>query len=147
MNTAVVDRILDAYIAVAEMAIQAIRPDVMYVFVTLAVIGLTWAHLRNAITQRESPINLLIVQFMMVGFFVWLLDNWGSLMKALMGGMVQLGLKAGGSAMSVDQFLHPSVIASNGITVAAPLIDAVGLWGWLTGSNILMALSMIIIII
>lgn len=146
MNTSVVDRLLDAYIAVSDAAIQAIRPDVMYVFVSLAVIGLTWTHLRNAISQRESPLNLLIVQFMTVGFFVWLLDNWAGWMKILMGGMVQLGLKAGGSMMTLDQFIHPSVIASTGLQVAAPLIDAVGFWGWVTGSNILMALSMIIII-
>lgn len=82
MNTSIADRLLDAYIAVGDAAIQAIQPEVMYVFVSLCIIGLTWAHLRNAITQRESPINLLIVQFMGVGFFVWLLNNWGTLMKA-----------------------------------------------------------------
>lgn len=147
MNTSVADRMLDAYIAVGDAAIQAIRPEVMFVMVTLAVIGLTWAHLRNTITQRESPVSLLIFQFMLVGFFVWLLDNWNYLMKALMGGMIQLGLKAGGSTMTPEQFLHPSQIASEGIRVAAPLVDAVGFWGWLTGTNILLALSMIIVII
>ena len=76
MNTSVADRLLDAYIAIGDAAVQAIRPDVMFVLITLAVIGLTWAHLRNALTLRESPINLLILQLMMVGFFVWLLENW-----------------------------------------------------------------------
>ncbi|QQP89908.1 P-type conjugative transfer protein TrbL [Skermanella sp. TT6] len=146
MNTSVADRLLDAYIAIGDAAVQAIRPDVMFVLITLAVIGLTWAHLRNALTLRESPINLLIMQFMTVGFFVWLLENWSGLMRALMGGMVQLGLKAGGNAMTPDQFLHPSEIASAGIRIAAPLIDAVGFWGWLTGTNVLLAVSMIIVV-
>lgn len=147
MNTSVVDRMLDAYIAVGDAAIQAIRPEVMYVFVSLCIIGLTWAHLRNAITQRESPINLLIVQFMGVGFFVWLLDNWGSLMNALMGGMIKLGLKAGGSIMTVDEFIHPSNIAAAGIQMLTPLIDAVGFWGWVTGSNVIMVFSMLLVIL
>ena len=106
MNTSIVDRLLDTYIAVGDGAIQAIRPDVMYILVTLAMIGLTWAHLRNAITARESPLNLLIVQFMMVGFFVWLLNNWASLMKVFMEGMIKLGLKAGGFAMSPEQTMR-----------------------------------------
>lgn len=147
MNTSVVDRMLDVYIAVGDAAIQAIRPEVMYVFISLCIIGLTWAHLRNAITQRESPINLLIVQFMGAGFFVWLLDNWGSLMNALMGGMVQLGLKAGGNIMTADQFIHPSQIVAVGIQILTPLIDAVGFWGWMTGTNIILVFSMLLTIL
>jgi type IV secretory pathway TrbL component len=93
MDTSIVDRTLDVYIAVGEAAVQAIRPEVMAVLVSLAVIGMTWAHLSNTITQRQNPISLLIFQFMTVGFFVWLLDNWTTLMNALMGGMIQMGLR------------------------------------------------------
>src|SRR5690242_16636797 len=103
---------LDVYIAIAEAAVQAIRPEVMGVMVALAVIGMTWAHLSNAITQRQNPISLLIFQFMTVGFFVWLLREWTPITRALMDGMVQLGLKAGGSTMTPQEFLHPSTIAA-----------------------------------
>lgn len=146
MNTGIVDRLLDTYIAVGDGAIQAIRPDVMYILVTLAMIGLTWAHLRNAITARESPLNLLIVQFMMVGFFVWLLNNWASLMKVFMEGMIKLGLKAGGFAMSPEQFLHPSEIAAAGVRIVTPLIDAIGLSGWFYGTNIILGVAMFVVI-
>jgi type IV secretion system protein TrbL len=146
MNTGIVDRLLDAYIAVGDGAIQAIRPDVMYILITLAVIGLTWAHLRNTITQRESSLNLLIVQFMMVGFFVWLLNDWGSLMKVFMEGMIKLGLKAGGFAMSPEQFWHPSEIASAGVRIVTPLINAIGLSGWFYGTNIILGVAMFVVI-
>jgi type IV secretion system protein TrbL len=147
VNTSTADTLLDTYIALGDAAVRAISPNVMAVLVSLAVIGFTWGHLSNAITQRQNPISLLVFQFMTVGFFVWLLREWDPLMKALMDGMVRLGLKAGGNAMTVDQFLHPSEIAANGIRVATPLIDAVGFWGWVTGTNIIMALSMVVIII
>ncbi len=146
MNTGIVDRLLDTYIAVGDGAIQAIRPDVMFILVTLAMIGLTWAHLRNAITARESPLNLLIVQFMMVGFFVWLLNNWASLMKVFMEGMIRLGLKAGGFAMSPEQFLHPSEIAAAGVRIVTPLIDAIGVSGWFYGTNIILGVAMLVVI-
>src|SRR5918994_4787454 len=146
MNTSIVDRLLDTYIAVGDGAIQAIRPDVMYILVTLAMIGLTWAHLRNAITARESSLNLLIIQFMMLGFFVWLLNNWASLMKVFMEGMIKLGLKAGGFAMSPEQFWHPSEIASAGVVIVTPLIDAIGLSGWFYGTNIILGVAMFVVI-
>lgn len=64
-----------------------------------------------------------------------------------MGGMIKLGLKAGGSVMTPDQFIHPSTIAATGIQILTPLIDAVGFWGWVTGTNILMVFSMLLIIL
>jgi type IV secretion system protein TrbL len=146
VDTGIIDTLLNAYIAIGDAAIIAISPSVMYVFVSLGVIGLTWAHLKNAISQRESPVTLLIVQFMLIGFFVWLLQNWTALTKILMAGMVKMGLLAGGNRMSETDFLHPSKIVAEGIRVAAPLIDAVGFWGWLTGSNIILGISMVIVV-
>jgi type IV secretory pathway TrbL component len=75
--------------------------------VTLA--GLFWAWGDNDVMQR------LVRKVLMVGTFVWILNNFANLSTILFQSFAGLGLKASGSSMALADFLKPGTLAAEGL--------------------------------
>lgn len=146
-NVAIIDKVLELFMALADVGITRIRPDVMWMFYTLGVIGITWQHIKNLHENKAHPIGLLFGQLMTIGFFVWILNNYTDLTTAFYLSMIKLGLIAGGlDDIDPKSFGHPSSLMKIGFEVARPLVDAMGVKGWFTGTNFLFGLSILFVL-
>lgn len=147
-NLAVIDKVLAAYVTVADVAVQNIRPEVMWMFGTLTVLGMTWQHIKNMAEGKAHPIGLLFGQLIVIGIFVWLLSGYTYLMNAFYLSMIKLGLLAGGKGgIDAASFGNPSSLLKMGMDISKPLYDAMGFVGWFTGTNLIIIVSFFVILV
>lgn len=146
-NVAIIDRILELFTILADAGVANIKPEVMWMFFMIGSIAMTWQHLKNLHENKAHPVGLLFGQLMTIGFFVWLFNNYTMLTTAYYLGMIKLGLLAGGlDGVDPKSFGHPSSLMKIGFEVAKPLLDAMGLKGWFTGTNFLFGLSVLMVL-
>ena len=101
-----------------------ISGDVQTVLATLVVISIAITAILWAIDENHKPSASLVRKVLLVGFFAWLVSQWHTLSQTVIDGFVSLGLKAGGGAMSLGDFLNsPSKIVMQGIKVCVGLFD------------------------
>ena len=91
---------------------------------TLVVISIAITAILWAIDENQNVLASLVRKVLLVGFFAWLVSQWHTLSQTVIDGFVSLGLKAGGGAMSLGDFLNsPSKIVMQGIKVCVGLFD------------------------
>lgn len=114
----VIDKFLNAYLAAINSGFGLLRPDVMNVFGILIVITIGITAVFWAIDENNAVVAGLFRKVLLIGFFAWLLNDWNGLTSTIVKGFAALGLKAGGSAMSVQAFLSsPSDLVYMGMTL------------------------------
>lgn len=146
-NLSVMDNILSLFTTLSDAGIERISPHVMWLFFSLATLALVWQHIKNMSTQRAHPIGLLFAQLITVGFFVWLLTRYEWITTQFYLSMIKLGLTVGGLGhLDPAKFGNPSSLLKIGLDVARPMIDAMGLTGWFTGTNAIMGVCMFVVI-
>jgi type IV secretion system protein TrbL len=146
-NLSVMDKVLAAYTNLADLAVKNISSEVMWLFFTLATIGFVWQHIKNMAGEKSHPIGLLFGQLIVIGFFVWILNNYTWITSQFYLSMINLGLIAGGiEGVDPAKFGNPSSLMKMGMDVSKPLFDAIGVIGWVTGTNIIMVVSMFVIL-
>ena len=101
----VIDQFLNAYLAAINSGFGLLRPDVMNVFGILIVITIGITAVFWALDENNAIVAGLFRKVLLIGFFAWLLNDWSGLTSTIVKGFAALGLKAGGSAMSVQAFL------------------------------------------
>jgi type IV secretion system protein TrbL len=146
-NLGVMDRVLKAFTNLADAGIEHISDEVMWLFFALTTISFVWQHIKNMATDKGHPIGLLFGQLVVIGFFVWLLQQYTWITTQFYLSMIKIGLIAGGlEIVPPEKFGNPSSLMKIGMDVSKPLFDAIGVVGWVTGTNIIMVLSMIIVL-
>ena len=146
-NLSVMDRVLTAFTNLADAGIERISDEVMWLFFALTSIGFVWQHIRNMATDKGHPLGLLFGQLMVIGFFVWILTQYTWITSQFYLSMIKLGLIAGGlEGVDPASFGNPSSLMKMGMDVSKPLFDAIGVIGWVTGTNVIMVLSMIVVL-
>jgi len=100
-----------------------IQGDVYWLFGTLLLINLTLAGLTWALSQDEV-LSALARRFLYIGFFAWLVMNWPSLINTVGNGFVRLGMKAGNSSITTQQFYNPGQIVATGWSGAWNMVTA-----------------------
>src|SRR5262245_13047886 len=104
MDSAVVNSFLDRFIAMADTGFGLIQGDVNYVVNALIVISIVLAGAQWALAQ-ESALAPFFRKVLFVGLFAFLINNWNALAGAINQSGAALGLKAGGSGLSLSD-LH-----------------------------------------
>ena len=95
--------------------------------IDLALAGLWWMfHKQNALTG-------LIQRLLLYGVFVWLVTGWPSLIEAVANGFIQVGVRGGGSTMSLVEFTQPSTIARLGLVATEPIFLHIRDYGFWAG--------------
>jgi type IV secretion system protein TrbL len=89
----------------------------------LAAVFALWA-------RSDDGLSWLAQKALVFGFWVFLVAQWMTLMPTVIEGFIWVGLRAGGSRMTVQEFTNPSAIAGLGMVATEPLWAHIRDYGW-----------------
>lgn len=104
---------LDRFLGLADAGFGLIQGDVAFVLNALIVISVTLAGAMWAL-KGEAPIAPFFRKVLFVGLFAFLVNNWNAIAGAINQSGALLGLKAGGSGMSLAELHDPASVAAQG---------------------------------
>ncbi|MBL8550902.1 MAG: P-type conjugative transfer protein TrbL [Hyphomonadaceae bacterium] len=113
MEPAQVNSFLDQFLVMASNGFGLIQGDVTYVLNALIVISIVLAGVQWALMQ-EAPLAPFFRKVLFIGFFAFLINNWETLATAINQSGALLGLRAGGSSMTLADLHNPGRVASIG---------------------------------
>lgn len=129
-DVTVIDRFLDTFSRYIDSGFGLLHGEVAFLTATLIVIdmtiaGLFWA-MGHAVGQGEDVIAKLIRKVLYVGAFAYIIGNFNWLAGIVFRSFAGLGITATGSAITMDNFLHPGRLAKMGIDAGAPILQQIG---------------------
>lgn len=113
MDSSIINGFLDAFLGVLDSGFGFIAGDVAYVLNALIVISVTLAGAQWALAQ-EAPMAPFFRKILFVGLFAFLINNWNALATAINQSGAELGLRAGGSGLTLADLHNPGRIAGIG---------------------------------
>ena len=113
MNTGSVNTFLDRFLGLADRGFGLIQGDVSFVLNALIVISVTLAGVMWAL-KGEAPIAPFFRKVLFVGLFAFLVNNWNFIAGAINQSGALMGLKAGGSGMTLAELHDPARVAAFG---------------------------------
>jgi type IV secretion system protein TrbL len=126
MNTGIIDRFTEVFTSYIDSGFGLLGGEIAFLASSLIVIDVTLAGLFWAWSASEDVLAHLVKKTLYVGFFALLIGNFNSLAQIIFNSFAGLGLRAAGSSLSADQFLHPGRIAQVGIDAGKPILQAAG---------------------
>jgi type IV secretion system protein TrbL len=114
MDPTAVNSFLDQFLAVADSGFGLIQGDVNYVLNALIVISIALAGAQWALAG-EAPMAPFFRKVLFVGLFAFLINNWNELATAINQSGAMLGLKAGGSGLSMADLHNPGRVGQIGM--------------------------------
>jgi type IV secretion system protein TrbL len=124
VNTGIADQFLDVFAHYIDSGFGLLGGEVAFLASTLVAIDVTLAALFWSWSSGDDIIARLIKKTLYVGFFAFLLSNFNGLARVLFESFSGLGLKAAGSGLTAQDFLHPGKIAQAGIDAGKPLLES-----------------------
>lgn len=119
MDLAVFDQICYQFETIATGGVPQIKALVMATFWMLATIDACMAFLTNL--DDGDHFKILIQKCLKIGFWMFLLNNWGMFCSLIKNSFIMAGSVIGsGGGMGLMQ--HPSVIVAQGITTLEPIL-------------------------
>jgi type IV secretion system protein TrbL len=125
-GSGVIDQFLNTFTTYIDSGFGLLGGEVKYLSLTLIAIDITLAGLFWALAGDEDVIARLIKKTLYIGFFAFLIGNFNKLSEIIFNSFSTLGLKAAGSGLSANDFLHPSRIAQVGFDAGTPILQAAG---------------------
>mgnify|MGYP000891453308 CR=1 FL=1 len=113
MDPGSVNSFLDRFLGLADRGFGLIQGDVAFVLNALIVISVTLAGAMWAL-KAEAPVAPFFRKVLFVGLFAFLVNNWNFIAGAINQSGALMGLKAGGSSMSLAELHDPARVASFG---------------------------------
>jgi type IV secretion system protein TrbL len=113
VDPSTINSFLDQFILVIDSGFGLIQGDVAYVLNALIVISVTLAGAQWALAA-EAPMAPFFRKVLFVGFFAFLINNWNDLATAINQSGAMLGLRAGGSGLTLPDLHNPGRIAGIG---------------------------------
>ena len=118
----VIDTFLATFIAYIDSGFGLLAGDVAYLTTTRIAIDITLAGLFWALSQNTDVIAGLLKKVLYVGFFAFIIGNFALLANIVFDSFAELGVTAGGGAMTAADLLRPGFIAGVGFDAAQPLL-------------------------
>jgi type IV secretion system protein TrbL len=125
-NVGVIDRFLNTFTTYIDSGFGLIHGEVGYLTSVLIILDITLAGLFWAWGADEDVMQRLVKKTLYIGFFAFIIGNFNHLAHIVFDSFAGLGLKAGGSTISIDQFLQPGHLAQTGLDAGKPLLTAAG---------------------
>ncbi|HCK84688.1 MAG TPA: hypothetical protein DHW63_09290, partial [Hyphomonadaceae bacterium] len=113
MDPAQVNSFLDQFLAMASNGFGLIRGDVTYVLNALIAISIALAGVQWVLAQ-EAPMAPFFRKVLFIGFFAFLINNWDAIATAINQSGALLGIRAGGSSLTLADLHNPGRIAGIG---------------------------------
>ncbi|WP_291075428.1 P-type conjugative transfer protein TrbL [Hyphomonas sp.] len=121
----VIDTFLATFIRYIDSGFGLLAGDVAYLSTTLIAIDITLAGLFWALAQNTDVIAGLLKRVLYVGVFAFIIGNFSVLANIIFESFAELGVTAGGGAMTPGDLLRPGFIASVGFDASKPLLEEV----------------------
>lgn len=113
MDAGAVNSFLDQFLALADAGFGLIQGDVRFVLNALIVISITLAG-AQWVLGAEAPMAPFFRKVLFIGLFAFLVNNWDAVATAVNESGALLGLRAGGSGLSLADLHNPARIAGLG---------------------------------
>ncbi|MBB5745731.1 P-type conjugative transfer protein TrbL [Brevundimonas variabilis] len=122
-------------------ALQASVTGILGLMIVLvvALTGLQWV-----LSPNREVLASGFGKVLLIGAFAWLINDWQALSETIYFGFLELGLTAGGGALSPSEFLNPGAILAQGWEIVkalgetpAPVDNPLDIAGNLTDALIL----------
>jgi type IV secretion system protein TrbL len=139
MEPGILDTILDQFQGALNVAIPFLQGDVGFLFQAFLVITIALAGAAYALGDNSAGTHLLLKKVLLIGFTLFLIQNWLFLTNAIVNSFGILGLRAGGIAgvtLTTADFFFPSRIVDLGFGIAEQIFDQINVAGSLFGFNI-----------
>jgi len=125
-DTGVINTFLDTFNTYIDSGFGLLGGEVAFLTTTLIVIDITLAGLFWAWGADEDVMHRLVKKVLYVGFFAFVIGNFSALAGIIFDSFAGLGLKASGSAISLEDFMKPGSVAAAGFNAGEPLLDSAG---------------------
>lgn len=122
METAAINSALDRFLGLTDQGFGLIQSDVGFVLNCLVALSITLAGVHWAL-KGEAPIAPLFQKVLFIGFFSFLVQNWNEIAGAINASGAMLGLRAGGSSLSLAELHDPAGIADRGKALFGRVIE------------------------
>ena len=113
MDPSSVNSFLDQFLAVADSGFGLIQGDVNYVLNALIILSVTLAGVQWALAG-EAPMAPFFRKVLFIGLFAFLINNWNALATAINQSGAMLGLRAGGSGLTMAELHNPGRVGQIG---------------------------------
>lgn len=120
MELTVFDQVLYQFETVATGGIPQVRALVMATFWLLATIDACMAFLMNL--EDGNQFKILIQKCLKIGFWLFMVNEWGTFCDAILNGFIQVGAVVGSGA-SLGLMQHPSQLVGQGLVTLKPILD------------------------
>ena len=120
MELTVFDQILYQFETIATGGIPQVRGLVMATFWLLATIDACMAFLTNL--EDGNHFKILIQKCLKIGFWLFMVNEWGTFCDVILNGFIQVGSVIGSGA-SFTLMQHPSQVVGQGLVTLKPILD------------------------
>ena len=138
MEPGILDIILDEFQGALNTAIPLLEGDVGFLFQAFLIITITLAGVAYALGDHSAGTQFLLKKILLIGFSLYLIQNWLFLTNIIVNSFGILGLRAGGAAgvkLTTADFFFPSRIIDLGFGVAEQIFDQINVASGLFGFN------------
>ena len=88
----------------------------LMIALVVALTGIQWA-----LSSNREVLAAGFGKVLLIGAFAWLINDWQRLSETLYAGFIELGLTAGGGALSRADFLNPGAVLAQGWDIVKAL--------------------------
>jgi type IV secretion system protein TrbL len=81
----------------------------LMIVLVVALTGIYWA-----LSENRAALSSAFSKILLIGFFAYLINDWQALSETLYSGFIELGLMAGGGAITAAEFLNPGAVIETG---------------------------------
>jgi type IV secretion system protein TrbL len=125
-DLSIIDQFTAVFSSYIDSGFGLLQGNVANLSAILIGIDITLAGLLWAMGGEDEVILRLIRKVLYVGAFAFIITNFQMLSRVIFQSFAGLGLIAGGSALSITDFLHPGRLAKVGVDAGSPLLAQMG---------------------
>ena len=124
-NIGVIDQFLATSVGYIDSGFGLLAGDVAYLTSTLIAIDIALAGIFWALADNTNILGQFLKKILYVGFFAFVIGNFSLLANIVFDSFAELGVTAGGGAMTAADLLRPGFIAGVGFDAANPLLSQI----------------------
>jgi type IV secretion system protein TrbL len=121
-DPSILTALLTRFLGQFQLGFGRLLPAATWLLQTLALIEIILVALWWAL-QRQDVLASLLQRVLRVGFFVYLVTTFPTIIGAIVDSFVFAGLAAGGNTLRYREFVDPSQVAAFGLTATMPIFE------------------------
>lgn len=115
--------LLGTFVSQASIATSLLKPYALTTLAKLIGIDLTLLYLFGMLRDNFNGLRELFTQSLVYGAYIFLVQQYASLLSNISASFVQAGITAGGGGTTVAELSNPSLIIVKGYQLIGPVLD------------------------